>query len=385
MSRQTSSKPSSTDTAALEATVDLAAIAHNVGVLRERSATEVMAVVKADGYGHGAVPVARAALGAGAIEIGVATIAEALELRRGGIAAPVTAWLHTPSADFDAAVRADVEVVVSSPRQLSTVATAAYAVGRPATVGVKIDTGLGRSGIAPDEWETTRDALAKYVAEQSITFRTAMCHLARGDEPNHPFNDEQASRMDICVRDLERVGVAPERIHIANSAAALTRPDLSRDMVRTGIAIYGRTPVPAVGDFGLIPAMTLTVEVALVKKVAAGQGISYNHTWVAPSDTVVAVLPCGYADGVPRVLSNQLEVWLGGRRFRNVGRVCMDQLIVDLGPDGGGVAEGDRAVLFGTGAHGEPTALEWADAAGTIDYEILTSIRGRRVRRYVGG
>ena len=385
MSRQTSSKPSSTDTAALEATVDLGAIAHNVGVLGERSGTEVMAVVKADGYGHGAVPVARAALRAGATEVGVATIAEALELRRGGIDAPVIAWLHTPSADFGAAIRSDVEVVVSSPRQLSTVATVAHAVGRPATVGVKIDTGLGRSGIAPDEWETTRDALAKYVAEQSITFRTAMCHLARGDEPNHPFNDEQASRMDNCVRDLERVGVAPQRVHIANSAAALTRPDLSRDMVRTGIAIYGRTPVPAVGDFGLIPAMTLTAEVALVKKVAAGQGISYNHTWVAPSDTVVAVLSCGYADGVPRVLSNQLEVWLGGRRFRNVGRVCMDQLVVDLGPDGGGVAEGDRPVLFGTGAHGEPTALEWADAVGTIDYEILTSIRGRRVRHYVGG
>jgi alanine racemase len=385
MSRQTSSKPSSTDTAALEAMINLGAIAHNVGVLRERCAPEVMAVVKADGYGHGAVPVARAALGAGAIEIGVATIAEALELRRGGVEAPLIAWLHTLSADFGAAVRADVEVVVSSARQLSTVVAAAHAVGRPATVGVKIDTGLGRSGIAPDEWENTRDALAKYVAEQSITFRTAMCHLARGDEPNHPFNDEQASRMDNCVRDLERVGVAPQRVHIANSAAALTRPDLSREMVRTGIAIYGRTPVPAAGDFGLTPAMTLTAEVALVKKVAAGQGISYNHTWVAPSDTVVAVLPCGYADGVPRVLSNQLEVWLGGRRFRNVGRVCMDQLVVDLGPDGGGVAEGDRAVLFGTGAHGEPTALEWADAAGTIDYEILTSIRGRRVRRYVGG
>lgn len=313
----------------------------------------------------------------------MATIAEALSLRDGGIAAPIIAWLHTPGADFGAAVRSNVEVVVSSSRQLEAVVAAARAEGYSAAVGVKVDTGLGRSGVAPDDWEATRTLLASSVAEQSVTFRTAMCHLARGDEPGHPFNDEQARRMDRCVAELNRIGIPPSSVHISNSAVGLTRPDLSRDLVRAGIAIYGLTPVPEVGDFGLVPAMTLTAEIALIKAVPAGQGISYNHTWVAPRDTVVAVLPCGYADGVPRLLSNRFEVWMNGHRYPSVGRVCMDQLVVDLGPDCGDVAEGDRAVLFGTGSRGEPTALEWARIAETIDYEIVTGIRGRRIRRYI--
>jgi alanine racemase len=370
---------------ALEATVDLAAIAHNVGILRERSGADVMAVVKADGYGHGAVPVAHTALRAGAVAVGVATLEEALALRLGGITAPVMAWLHGRGADFGAAVRAGIEVVVSSPRQLAAVVTAARDAGLPAAVGVKVDSGLGRNGVAPDEWAATCDLLATSVAEGAVTFGTAMSHLAFGDQPQHPCNDEQARFLDRCVEELRRAGVPPTSVHLSNSAAALTRRDLSRDLVRAGIALYGRTPVPDLDDFGLVPAMTLTAEIALVKSVAKGQGISYQHTWVAPYETVVAVLPCGYADGVPRVMSNQFEVWVDGRRYPGVGRVCMDQLVVDLGPDGHRVSEGDRAVLFGPGSDGEPTALEWAAIAGTIDYEILTGIRGRRVLRYVDG
>jgi alanine racemase len=368
---------------ALEATVDLAAIEHNVGILRERSGTDVMAVVKADGYGHGAVPVAHTALRAGAAAVGVATIQEALALRLGGITAPVMAWLHGPGADFDAAVRAGVEVVVSSPRQLAAVVNSARNVGLPAAVGVKVDTGFGRNGVAPAEWDATRELLATSVAEGVITFGTAMSHLAFCDQPHHPCNDAQSQFLDRCVEELRRAGVPPTSVHLSNSAAALTRPDLSRDLVRAGIALYGRTPVPDVGDFGLVPAMTLTAEIALVKSISKGQGISYGHTWVATRETVVAVLPCGYADGVPRVMSNQFEVWVDGRRYPSVGRVCMDQLVVDLGPDGNQVKEGDRAVLFGPGSGGEPTALEWARIAGTIDYEVLTGIRGRRVLRYV--
>ncbi|HQV21159.1 MAG TPA: alanine racemase C-terminal domain-containing protein, partial [Gordonia sp. (in: high G+C Gram-positive bacteria)] len=163
------------------------------------------------------------------------------------------------------------------------------------------------------------------------------------------------------------------------------RPDLSRDLVRPGIALYGRTPLPGRGDFGLIPVMTLTGEISLVKRVARGQGVSYSHTWVAPQDTVVAVVPAGYADGVPRTLSGRFEVLVNGRRFPAVGRVCMDQFVIDLGPDGGGVAEGDLAELFGRGHAGGSTAADWADATDTIDYEILSAIRGRTVRRYVGG
>ncbi|SBS73565.1 Alanine racemase [uncultured Mycobacterium sp.] len=369
--------------AAVEAVVDLGAIAHNVQVVAERARSGVMAVVKADGYGHGATPVARAALQAGATELGVATVEEALVLRRDGVTAPIVAWLHTPTTDFAPAVAADVEVVVSSVRQLVEVAACAEAVGAAATIGVKVDTGLGRAGAALPDWPDLCDAVAKYVASRAVVMRTAMTHLARGDEPHHPLNDRQAACLDACVADLRRAGAPAQVVHVSNSAAALTRPDLSRDLVRAGIAVYGRTPVPQLGDFGLTPAMTLTAEIALVKKISAGQGVSYNHTWVAPRDTTIAVIACGYADGIPRVLSNGLMVAIGGRRFPNVGRICMDQFVVDLGPGGTDVSEGDRAVLFGSGTSGEQTAADWACAAGTIDYEILSGVRGRTVRRYV--
>jgi len=369
---------------AAQAIIDLDAIAHNVGVVRSRSGADVMAVVKADGYGHGAAPVAHAALHAGATEVGVATIAEAVSLRSAGVTAPVIAWLHTPSADFEAAVRAGVEVIVSSPGQLTAVVSAAASIGQVGLVGVKIDTGLARSGIARHEWEPMCAALARHSAAGFISVGTAMTHLARGDEPDHPLNDVQAGALDQCVTDLRKAGLPRPRVHVSNSAAALTRPDLSRDLVRSGIAVYGCTPAPHLGDFGLVPAMTLTAEVSLVKRLAAGQGVSYSHTWLAPQDTTVAVIPCGYADGIPRVLSQRLDVWIGGRRYRSVGRVCMDQLIVDLGPTGNSVTEGDTAVLFGTGAAGEATALEWANRADTINYEIVAGIGSRCQRRYVG-
>lgn len=344
-------------------------------MLRDHSGAGVIAVVKADGYGHGAVAVARAALGAGAIELGVATVDEGLALRSGGIDAPVIAWLHTPSTDFEAAVAAGIEVVVSAPYQLERVIAAAGRLGRQAVVGVKVDTGLARSGVTSADWHQVRTRLA----DDAVLLRTVMCHLAFGDEPGHPMNAEQAAGLDDCVADLHRVGLRPQRVHIANSAAALTDRGLCRDVVRAGIAMYGYSPVP--GDFGLRPAMTFTAEVAMVKTIAAGQGVSYNHRWVARRATTVAVLACGYADGVPRALSNALPVHINGRRFDGAGRICMDQLVVDLGHDGGGVAEGDRAVLFGDGAG--PSARDWAQATGTIDYEILTGVGGRTRRRYV--
>lgn len=367
--------------AAVEAVVDLGAIAHNVAVVRQRAGAGVMAVVKADGYGHGAPQVARAALAAGAAELGVATVDEALTLRRAGIQSPVVAWLHTATTDFAAAVAADVEVVVSSVRQLGEVATAAEQLGCAATVGVKIDTGLARNGVALTDWPQLRDAVVKYTLSGTVVLRTAMTHLARGDEPHHRLNDRQVDRLDACVAELTRAGTPPQVVHVSNSAAALARPDLSRDLVRAGIAIYGYSPVA--GEFDLVPAMTLTAEVALVKKISVGQGVSYNHTWTAQHDTMIGVVASGYADGVPRVLSNAMCVAIGGRRFGIVGRICMDQFVIDLGPDGGGVSEGDRAVLFGSGAGGEPTARDWATTAGTIDYEIVSGVRGRTVRRYV--
>ncbi|MGW5522624.1 alanine racemase [Gordonia sp. NPDC003950] len=371
-------------TSALTATIDLDAIAHNVGVVRAASGAGVIAVVKADAYGHGAVPVARAALAAGASELGVAVIGEALDLRAAGIDSHITAWLHTNSADFSAAIAADVDLALSSRRQLAAVLDAAAATGSTATVTVKLDTGLGRSGVAPDEWADFADDLAKAVADDAVRVRGLMCHLARGDEPDHPLNSLQAHRLEEARDDLARLGAAPQVMHLANSPAALTRPDLAYDLVRPGIALYGGVPIPG-RDFGLIPAMTLTGEIALVKRIPAGQGVSYSHTWVAERDTTIAVIPAGYADGVPRLASGRLRARINGRDFPQIGRVCMDQMVVDLGPGGGDsaggdVREGDVAELFGTGADGGPTAQEWAETIGTIDYEILSRIGGRAAR-----
>jgi len=369
-----------------EAVIDLDAVADNVRRLREYAGdAAVMAVVKADAYNHGAVPVARAAVAAGARELGVTTLSEALTLRAAGIDVPVLSWLHTVDADFAPAIAAGVELGVSSPRHLAAIVDAARQVGTTATVSAKIDTGLNRNGLAPDEWPVFLRELGRAQAEGAVRLRGAFSHLARADELGHPETDAQRDRFVEAVADLRRNGTAPEIVHIANSAATLTRPDLRFDMVRPGIAMYGLTPIPEEGDFGFRPAMTLRTRVILVKKVTAGAGVSYGHRWTAPRDTVVALLPMGYADGIRRNLSGRIEVQLGGRRRTQVGRICMDQVVVDLGPDGDGVKEGDEALFFGDGRRGEPGAQDWADLLDTINYEVVTGIGGRTVRTYVGG
>lgn len=369
-----------------EAVIDLDAVAENVRRLREFAGdAAVMAVVKADAYNHGAVPVAKAALAAGARELGVTTLGEALELRAAGIEAPVLSWLHASDADFAPAVTANVELGVSSPRHLESIVAAAHSTGTTASIAVKVDTGLNRNGVAPDEWDVFVEDLARAQAEGSVRLRGVFSHLAHGDEPEHRVNDEQRDRLREAVEDLRRRSLSPEVVHLANSAATLTRPDLRFDMVRPGIAMYGLTPIPERGDFGFRPVMTVRTKVILVKKVRAGTGVSYGHSWIAPTDTTVALLPMGYADGIRRNLSGRIEVQLGGRRRPQIGRICMDQVVVDLGPDGAGVNEGDEALFFGDGRHGEPGAQDWAEKLDTINYEIVTGIGGRTVRTYVGG
>lgn len=368
------------------AVVDLGAIAHNVGTLRECAhSAQVMVVVKADGYGHGAAAVARAAIAAGAAELGVATIEEALDLRGGGVTAPVLAWLHPPGTDFAAALRANVQLGVSSLRQLDDVLAAARQENTTASVTVKVDTGLNRNGVAAADFPDLVAALGRGVAEGALHSRGIMSHLACADEPAHPTNDLQAKCFTDLIALARRAGVIFEVAHLANSPATLTRPDLAFDMVRPGIAAYGLNPVPEHGDAGLIPAMTLTAPVAMVKAVRAGAGVSYGHTWIADRDTTVALIPLGYADGVFRTLSGRFEVTIHGRRRPNIGRICMDQFVVDLGPGATDVVEGDEAVLFGPGARGESTAADWAELLGTIHYEVVTSPRGRVARVYTGG
>lgn len=368
------------------AVVDLDAISHNVATLRQHAGSAaVMAVVKADGYGHGAAPVARAALAAGAAELGVATIDEALALRRDGITAPVLAWLHTPGTDFAPALVADVQVAVSSQRQVDDVLDAVRRTGRTATVTVKVDTGLSRNGVAPADYPGVLAALHRAQTDDAVRMRGIMSHLAHGDDPDNPLNDLQARRLTDMATTARDHGLRFDVVHLSNSPAALTRPDLAFDMVRPGIAVYGLSPVPERGDMGLHPAMTVTCPVVLIRSLKAGDGVSYGHTWITPRDTTVALIPAGYADGVFRTLSNRLEVSINGRRYPGVGRICMDQFVVDLGPDPTGVAVGDDAILFGPGVDGEPTAQDWADLLGTINYEVVTSPRGRIVRSYRGG
>ena len=366
-----------------EAVVDLGAIAHNVRVLREHAGSaQLMAVVKADGYGHGATRVARTALAAGATELGVATVDEALELRADGITAPVLAWLHPPGTDFAPAVAADVQIAVSSVRQLDELIDAVRRTGKPATVTVKVDTGLNRNGVGAAQYPAVLTALRRTLAEEAVRVRGIMSHLIYPDLPDDPTNALQAQRLSDMLAHGREQGVPFEVAHLSNSSATLARPDLAFDVVRPGIAVYGLSPFPLRGDMGLVPAMTVKTSVTLVRSIRAGEGVSYGHIWVADRDTNVALLPIGYADGVVRGLSGRLEVLINGRRRRGVGRICMDQFVVDLGPGHLDVAEGDEAILFGPGSRGEPTAQDWADLLDTIHYEVVTGPRGRITRTY---
>jgi alanine racemase len=366
-----------------EAVVDLGAVEHNVRVLCEHAGrAQVMAVVKADGYGHGATRTAYAALIGGANELGVATVDEALALRADGVTAPVLAWLHPPGTNFAPALLADVQIAVSSIRQLDELVDAARRTGRPATVTLKVDTGLNRNGVAAAHYPAMLTALRQGVAEESIRLRGLMSHLVFADQPDNPMNNIQAQRFTEMLAHARDQEVHFEVAHLANSSATMSRPDLAFDLVRPGIAVYGLSPVPQLGDMGLIPAMTVKCAVALVKSIRAGESVSYGHTWTARRDTNLALLPVGYADGVFRSLGGRLDVLINGRRRPGVGRICMDQFVVDLGPGQLDVAEGDEAILFGPGAAGEPTAQDWADLLGTIHYEVVTSPRGRITRTY---
>ncbi|HST64727.1 MAG TPA: alanine racemase [Mycobacteriales bacterium] len=364
-----------------EAVVDLDAIRANVGLLRSRTAAAVMAVVKADGYGHGLVPAARAALAGGAEWLGVAFLEEALALRRAGLLAPVLCWLATPGEDLAAAVAADVDLSASAPWALAELAEAARDTGRPARVHLKIDTGLSRGGAPSADWPELVTAAAKAAAAGEVEVAGIWSHFAYADAPGHPTIARQVAEFRDAVEVARRLGVDPPLRHLANSAATLTLPDAHFDLVRPGIAVYGLTPVPPEG-FGLRPAMTLRSTVALAKRVPAGSGVSYGHVYVTETETGLALVPLGYADGVPRNATSVGPLLLGGRRRTISGRVCMDQFVVDTGDDA--VAAGDEVVLFGPGDRGEPTAQDWAAATGTISYEIVTRLGARVPRAYTG-
>jgi alanine racemase len=370
-----------------EARVDLSAIRHNVAVLAERAAggAGVMAVVKADGYGHGLVPTARAAVEGGAAWLGVAFLEEALALRAAGIGVPMLAWLTTPEEDLRPAVAAGIDLGVYSTGQLAAVVAAARTAGVPARIQLKADTGLSRGGARPEAWPDLCEAAAKAEAEGGVRVTGVWSHFAFADGgPDHPTNSRQSAVFREALEVATSAGLQPEVRHLANSAATLTAPATHFDLVRPGLAVYGLSPVPELGGpeaFGLRPAMTLASTVALTKDVPAGSGVSYLHRYVTSAPTSLALVPLGYADGVPRNATNVAEVQLGGARYRIAGTVCMDQFVVDVGA--AQVREGDEVVLFGPGTAGEPTAQDWADWLGTINYEIVTRIGARVPRTYV--
>ena len=366
-----------------EAAVDLDAIRHNVRTIaRLVGPAGVMAVVKADAYGHGAVAVARAALDAGAQRLGVADVGEALDLREAGIDAPVLAWLHDPGVSFRAPIERGVELGVSSTGQLHAVADAAASAGRTADMHLKLDTGLSRNGIARAEWAHAVAEAARLEREGLVRVRGLFSHLANTSP------EEDAAQLDAFLRGVviaEAAGLRPEVRHLASSAAALRFPEARLDLVRIGIGMYGIPPFgdgTTAADLGLRPAMTLQGRVAAVRRVAPGDGVSYGHTWRAERPTTLALVPLGYADGVPRQASGRAEVLLRGRRRPVVGRIAMDQFLVDVGDDE--VLVGDTVVLFGDPAHGAPSADEWGDAAETIGYEIVTRVGPRVPRRHTG-
>jgi alanine racemase len=368
-----------------EIVVDLDAIRDNVAALRQRvGAPAMMTVVKADGYGHGLVPSARAARAGGADWLGTAFIEEALALRAAGDTGRVLTWLTVPGEDYRRPVEADVDVTAYTVRQVEEVAAAARSLGVRARLQLKVDTGLSRGGATEEDWPALVEAAAE--GEQAGVLRVTgvWSHLACSDQPDHPSNEIQEKAFLAALEVVDAVGIEPEVRHLSNSAAALLRPWSGYDLVRCGIASYGLSPAPDVvssADLGLVPAMTARARLAMVKRVPAGAAVSYGHTWTAPRDTFLGLVPVGYGDGVPRHASSTAHVLVGGRQRQIAGRVCMDQLVVDLGVDE--PAPGDPAVLFGDGRDGAPTAQDWAEACGTISYEIVTGIGGRFSRRYV--
>jgi alanine racemase len=366
-----------------EAVVDLAAIRHNVAALRSRvESAQLMTVVKADGYGHGMIPVAKAAREAGADWIGAAVLDEALSLRAAGDTGPIFCWLTTPGEPVAEAIAAGIDLSAAAPWEIAELAEAVT--DRPARVHLKIDTGMSRGGAVPEEWPGLLRAAQLEEKAGRIEIAGIWSHLASSDEPKSPVNEAQLATFVSAVEVAASLGVDPPLKHLANSGATLALPETHFDLVRPGIATYGLSPFGHAltsSELGLRPAMTLRARLAMVKRVPTGAGVSYGLTWTAPRPSTLGLIPLGYGDGLPRHASNGAPVQVAGQRRSVVGRICMDQCVVNLQDDE--ALAGDSVVLFGAGTNGEPTADDWADAAQTINYEIVTRLGSRVPRRYV--
>ncbi len=359
-----------------EAIVDLSAIKHNVELLKKTAGTKLLAVVKADAYGHGLVPVAKAAISAGADYLGVALLEEAIALREAGIEAPILAWLVQPGSDFKKGIELDIDLAAASLKALQEISAASE--NKKARVHLEVDTGMTRGGFLAEWDQLTAEHL------QNVEVVGIFSHFARADEPGEVQNDEQLARFSEMVERVHSFGFTSVIRHLSNSAATIKNHAAAFDMVRTGIAMYGLSPdVATLGNsqsLALRPAMQLRAAMYLVKDVPANTPVGYGATESTSADTKLGVIAMGYADGIPRI-AHGAGVWSAGKKAFSIGRVSMDQFVVDLGAQSK-AQSGDWVVIFGNGSHGEFTADDWGVASQTINYEIVTRIGPRVPRIY---
>ena len=364
--------------------VNLNAIKHNIKYLKGKTSSQVLAVVKADAYGHGLVPVAKVAVESGANWLGTALLEEAIELRKNDLQVPIIAWLTPIGEDFKTAISLNIDLAISSTEVLDEIVAASEQVNKIPRLHIEIDTGMSRGGVG-DQWEILIPKIVKLVKDKRVEIIGAWSHFARADEPDEIMNQAQLELLIKKVEELKSKGISPEYIHMANSAAAITNKESHNSIIRWGIGLYGLTPdLNNLGNsksLGLEPAMRLKAKLNLVKQVKSGATVGYGATASVVQDTKLGVVSMGYADGIPRNASKNAGVFVSGKKAPIIGRVSMDQFVVDLGIDS--LAKtGDEVIVFGDGSHGEYTVDQWAQACGTINYEIVTRIGPRVPRIY---
>ena len=366
------------------AEISLLAIADNLKLIKSKTNAQVLAVVKADAYGHGLIQVGKAAENVGADWLGTALLEEGITLRNSGIKIPIISWLTPLGEDFKAAINLDIDLSISSTELLNEIILAGKSVKKIPRIHVEVDTGMSRGGVG-DDWQLFLNELSKAVEANEINIVGIWSHFARADEPDEVMNKEQLAVFEDRIKSASAAGIKAEFIHISNSAASLTNKSAHKNIIRWGIGLYGLSPdLNNLGDsksLNLKPAMRLKAKLHLVKAVKAGVSVGYSGTAITKSDTKLGVVTLGYADGIPRNANNLAGVFVGGKRAPIIGRVSMDQFVVDLGINS--LAKtGDEVIVFGDGLGGEYTADEWAKASGTINYEIVTRIGSRVPRIY---
>ena len=366
------------------AEINLSAITQNFKSIKSRTTADVLAVVKADAYGHGLIPVSKALEEAGANWFGTALLEEAINLRKAGILKPIISWLTPLGEDFKSAIDLDIDLGIPSIDLLDEVIKAASLTGKTARIHLEIDTGMSRGGVL-SEWDQLIKSVLAGVNLKQLKVIGIWSHFARADEPDELMNQEQLSLFEEKVNQAKAAGIDAQFIHIANSAALFTNKSAHKNIIRSGIALFGLSPdIKTIGDsssLGLKPAMKLKAKLNLVKEVKAGSSVGYGGTAVIKSDTKLGVVALGYADGIPRSTNNLAGVFVNKKRAPIIGRVSMDQFVVDLGITST-AKTGDEVIVFGDGSNGEYTVDEWAKAANTINYEIITRIGPRVPRIY---